>query len=116
MRIFCPAMVVGRPSLPAASVRVSGVGTHEEPGVVSLVVAPVHEVGRVAPGPHTGPRATCVPLGGSCAQGLSVGAAHSDTRSWDLGPGAPQPYAQPVKDATRECGALDRGVLLVDLG
>jgi hypothetical protein len=52
--------------------------------MVSLVVAPVHEVGRVAPEPHTGPRATCVPLGGSCAQGLSVGAAHSDIRSWNL--------------------------------
>src|SRR5690606_10145107 len=32
------------------------------------------------------------------------------------GPGAPQPYAQPVKDATRGCGVLDRGVLLDDLG
>src|ERR1700754_3983724 len=77
MRIFCPAMVVGRPLLPAAHVRVLRVAhTWRSPALhrlVSLRMAPVHEVGRVAPCSQTGSRITRVPLGGRCARGSASG-------------------------------------------
>src|SRR5262245_26088721 len=98
MRIFCPAMVVGRPSLFLPLVHgCSGWhtdGPAEHRSVVGpLVVAPVHEVGRVALDPHTGPRITRAPWGGHCVRGLTPGSARADQ------PRVPTPYAQPVKDA-----------------
>jgi len=67
-------------------------------GVDPLVVAPVHEVGRVAADPHTGPRITRAPWGVTGYGGWRRG-RHAQCSS--VQPRVPIPYAQPVKDAIR---------------
>src|SRR6185437_16055688 len=60
MRIFCPAMVVGVPLLPAALYVCSGCCAHGSPAWSHLRRPPVPEVGRVALRTRTGPRITCL--------------------------------------------------------
>src|SRR5690349_24753537 len=103
MRIFCPAMVVGRPSLPAASVRGPGGGPRagspaarcSGPSAVSPAGGPpVHEVGRVALDLQTGPRVPA-PRRAPVVRGPDAGrGAHGGN------PARAAPYAQPLKDAT----------------
>ncbi|GAA3245891.1 hypothetical protein GCM10017691_53380 [Pseudonocardia petroleophila] len=110
MRIFCPAMVVGRPSLSCRVYGWSGSGPARGPAQravalsVRTVWAPVHEVGRVAVSRDPVPGITRDPGGSLCSGGWRR-ARHARRRT----PRMPAPYAQPVKDATRVRGILDRG-------
>src|SRR5690242_15572290 len=102
MRIFCPAMVVGVPLLPAARALSPGSRTWLLRCLTAIPAeSPVPEVGRVALRTRTGPRITRRPRGvavfGGPAPGLGMPLAHAE------------PDAQPVKDATPTCGNLDRG-------
>src|SRR6185503_6632025 len=110
MRIFCPAMVVGVPLLPAALYVCSGCRPRGSPDEVSPtggVRSPRSGVSRSEPRPVPGSPAD--PGGSCCARGPRAKARHATCRM-------PSPTRNPSRMPHRRAATLTGVVLLDDLG
>src|SRR6476620_2032389 len=123
MRIFCPAMVVGRPSLPTARCacpgRTRAGSPRREPagprrcGLTRWLASGPR--GRVCRGVKTYDTlsrglvpGSPAPEGAPAVRGADVDPAHAEVVKPH--PRAPESDVQPVKDATPRCGIPNRGI------